>query len=275
MQKPLIILPCSKDKRPNAAMAKDLYLGKGYLPLLDKSYATLQCDYDLAIMSAKYGLVHAFQVIEPYEQKLSEDSLPQLVKQKARSANALIKSLAPSKIIACLPKLYLTALREMLNEANSDIELNTPAKGAGIGSQRGFLVEELKQLAPKYIDIHFFGNKTKGKPQPCAMLRFTKGDCFRPWLKNTVNEKGIHPTYGRQVEIAHLRNTRSGPKMICTNGHDWSSINVQFGLPSELSAFIRQFIDENVDVYGTSTNKPVFYFSELEKLYGESLQLAG
>lgn len=144
--KPLFVLPCSADKASVPAKAIELYQGKGYLPLVKNSIATLGIDYNLAILSAKYGLIHALDVIDPYEKKLVYADLPAFIHQHSRRANALVSACDPSKIIACLPKFYLHAFTSMLSNAHRDIAILTPPAGGGIGIQRGFLANQLALL---------------------------------------------------------------------------------------------------------------------------------
>ena len=266
MQKPLIILPCSQEKLSEPAIAMKLYQGKGYLPLLSKTTASIRMDYDLAILSAKYGLIDAFDTIAPYELKLSKESLPAFVKQQSRKANALIKNKAPSEIIACLPKRYLEALTLMLNEDNALIPMTTPPAGAGIGSQRGFLASALKAIEPRYLDVFFFGEEQSGKTSKSAIIRIRPGTEFFPWLKNDA-ENGNRPVYGKLVTAEKFINDGSVQKIIDTNGNAWSTSSYKFGLSDEVKTFISNFIFENVDVCDESYS--VFEFSELQSAFNE------
>lgn len=247
MSKPLIILPCSQEKLSESAAALKLYQGKGYIPLLDKSTASIGMDYDLAFLSAKYGLVHAYEEIEPYEQKLSPETLPVLVDSKKRAGNSLIKSLSPSSIIACLPKLYLRALLEMLNEDHQQIPLACPEAGSGIGSQRGFLASQLRAIEPAFTDVFFFGHKTKGKPSPTMLVRIAPGVTFRPWLRNEGPD--MKPEYGKPVTAAKFINSRSGNSIVDDKGQIWSTTSFKFGLCDEQKHAIMTYIDENAGAY--------------------------
>lgn len=266
MQKPLIILPCSQEKLSEPAVALKLYQGKGYFPLLSKTTASLGMDYDLAILSAKYGLIDAYETIEPYELKLSRETLPAFVKQQSRKANALIKNKAPSEIIACLPKLYLEALTLMLNEDNALIPMTTPPAGAGIGSQRGFLASALKAIEPRYLDVFFFGKEESGKTSKSAIVRIRPGTEFFPWLKND-EENGYRPVHGKLVTAEKFINDGSVQRIIDTNGNAWCTSNFKFGLSAEIKTFISSYILEYVDVCDEGYS--VFEFSELQSAFNE------
>jgi hypothetical protein len=267
MQKPLIILPCSQEKLSVPARAINLYQGKGYLPLLSKSTASVGIDYDLAILSAKYGLIHANEMIEPYEQKLEKDAMEGFIKSNARKANALIRKLNPTRIITCLPKLYLNALTSMINENNALIELKVPPEGAGIGSQRGFLASALKALEPNYLDIFFFGKTPSGRLENSVFVRIRPGTKFRPWLRNDV-ENAYSPVYGDVVTAEKFISDGNGQRIVDTNGNKWRTDQFKFGLDNGFSDFISTYLHDNVERY--TDDYQVIEFSELESKFFET-----
>lgn len=67
---PLIVLGCGKHKRPHAAPAIDLYTGTFTRAQADWARSVTTQDR-IVIFSARYGLVRADQVIEPYDVTLT------------------------------------------------------------------------------------------------------------------------------------------------------------------------------------------------------------
>jgi len=66
-----IITSCSKDKLDYSAMAVNLYQGQFFQAVV-KINTILHAD--LYVMSAKYGLIQAWQEIEPYNQRIENKS---------------------------------------------------------------------------------------------------------------------------------------------------------------------------------------------------------
>ena len=71
MSETIALVSCVKQKRASACAAQDLY--GSTLFRLARAYAERHADRWF-ILSARYGLVHPQQVIEPYEQTLTDAS---------------------------------------------------------------------------------------------------------------------------------------------------------------------------------------------------------
>ena len=83
-------ISCSKSKKSYPAPARDLYQGA----LFKKALAYAEAHFDhVYILSAKYGVVHPDQIIEPYDKTLKEMSKKereewyQLVKKQMQELN--------------------------------------------------------------------------------------------------------------------------------------------------------------------------------------------
>lgn len=144
---PLIVLPCSADKLSYPSRAIDFYQGKGYLPVLRKKTTLhLGSDYNLAFVSAVYGLVMADEILSPYDLKMTAKQANWLVANKSEPAQAKLLKLNPAKVIACLPKLYLSTFEKLTNSDGLELTVLKPTRGSGIGHQRQFLSVEMDKL---------------------------------------------------------------------------------------------------------------------------------
>ncbi len=87
--KPTLILPCSEKKLPHSALAFDLYQGTGYLSIVKQwSQVELSQVFNLFFLSAKYGLIHASELIEPYEQVMTDERVSMLGANKVLVSKA-------------------------------------------------------------------------------------------------------------------------------------------------------------------------------------------
>ena len=65
----LIITSCSKNKASRPMQAKNLYEGQFFKGV---KHFSENFGFDLAILSAKYGLISSNQVIKPYNKKIQK-----------------------------------------------------------------------------------------------------------------------------------------------------------------------------------------------------------
>ena len=68
-----VFISCVKTKRDSRCKAKDMYIS----PLFKKAYQYAQqfvAEDKIYILSAKYGLIHSSQMIDPYEKTLNSDN---------------------------------------------------------------------------------------------------------------------------------------------------------------------------------------------------------
>lgn len=67
-----VFISCVKTKRSSRCMAKDMYIS----PLFKKAYQyalKFVSEDKIYILSAKYGLIHSSQMIDPYEKTLNAE----------------------------------------------------------------------------------------------------------------------------------------------------------------------------------------------------------
>lgn len=224
---PLIVLPCSADKLSHPAKAVDFYLGKGYLPVLkNKINLRMGRDYDLAFMSAKYGLVLADEVLSPYDLKMTVKQAAWLVDNKSERAINKLKKLNPSKIIACLPKLYLSTFERMVAGLESGINLIKPTKSSGIGLQRQFLSMELDKLTNGVASFFSFYDLDSKNETVTTIIEIRTGDVFTPYLGGVGENKKI----GTPVKIKQIIVNNDSPIIIDETNDKYSLFDVSNGL---------------------------------------------
>jgi len=122
--KVLVILGCSKRKLTHAARARDLYQGALFKAGL--AYAT-RAGADVAILSAKYGVLHPDDLVEPYDLQMTIPLARQYAQQPA--AQAELKDLVREyeRIWVVAGKAY----RILLNEVWDDRFHNAIVGGIG------------------------------------------------------------------------------------------------------------------------------------------------
>ncbi|ABL87304.1 conserved hypothetical protein [Pyrobaculum islandicum DSM 4184] len=111
-----IVTNCTAEKLRVAAPARELYRGpsvRRIVKVLDE-VRSAGVPAALYIISARYGLVHENQVLEPYDVTLSGRS-PEEIKKWARSVgllNAIAELIENSTVILVVSKPYYIAVEE-------------------------------------------------------------------------------------------------------------------------------------------------------------------
>lgn len=135
------VIPCSGDKAPHPAPARDLYRGQMFLNTLrtvlhdaERTQRELGFQCHILIMSAKYGLVELGQVIAPYDCTIrDEDSVP--VEALTAQAQALGIDWEGDEVYCLLPIAYFRKLDEALRTLDVYAH-NVYEAIRGIGTQR-------------------------------------------------------------------------------------------------------------------------------------------
>jgi cytoplasmic iron level regulating protein YaaA (DUF328/UPF0246 family) len=140
-EKPTLILPCSASKLATSAPAYHLYTGTGYLGIVKQfSEELLKKHFNIYFVSAKLGLIKAFDVIEPYEEPMTAKRLKQMKLNDFLGTQAKTLASEFSKTKDCymmIPKAYKELLHHYIDDV---ININNVVESAGgIGSQRGQL----------------------------------------------------------------------------------------------------------------------------------------
>jgi hypothetical protein len=137
MSQTLVITSCCKKKLDYPAPARELYQGQLFKIVCE--YAEKN-NYDLIILSAKYGLIALNDVIEPYDQQLKSVKDAKIMAERIYDSLAVILS-SYKKIIVIMGKYYRRAIEDMLKfwanvTPEASYEIITDKRGIGGLKQR-------------------------------------------------------------------------------------------------------------------------------------------
>ena len=106
----LLIISCSKRKKPNLLRgpAIELYDGPFY-KILRKC---IPPNLDILIISAKYGLIDANEIIETYDLKMTQERALGLSVQIKQKLGEVLSNKHYEKIFIMLGKVYMVALTD-------------------------------------------------------------------------------------------------------------------------------------------------------------------
>jgi hypothetical protein len=133
----VMLIACSKAKRPHEAVAAELYQGD----LFKKARALAENrGARWFVLSAKHGVVSPDRVLHPYD-----DTLAHATRDRLAAWNALVLSqLVEAKLLA--EPLEILAGRCYRGWA-SCLDATVPMRGMGIGKQKAWLAEQLRRAA--------------------------------------------------------------------------------------------------------------------------------
>lgn len=239
--KPLFVIPCSAQKKGGSWPAYDLYLGKGYLPLIKKCSSKLGQDFNLAFVSAKYGLVPAERVIQSYDAKLSASNCEIFAEQTQSRALRELEQLNPSVIYCCLPNSYERVF--MLWVSMSQYRCAIPANNGGIGFQRQFLSKSLNLVSakqPLVVNIFVESNAATRSVQ----INVRKGDQISVWVCGNPTDGG---TFSAMRTVRNVEEDRFGRPTGITDddGLYWNHGQVSMGLKNQLKMMGKCLISRN------------------------------
>lgn len=144
------LVSCSKQKLDHACPARELYSKSA---LFRKALAYARAHYDqVFILSAKYGLVHPDQELEPYDQSLNDmdrDAIGTwawMVYRQMEEAGLL--ELPDMGLYFHAGKKYRKQLRDFVwANYRGGILIKVPLKGMGIGHQLAFYTKWQEEAA--------------------------------------------------------------------------------------------------------------------------------
>jgi hypothetical protein len=154
----LVIIGCGKGKRSVASPARDLYTGtyiRNAVRWSDSIGATI------LILSAKYGLVDADQVIEPYEASLSVPGsygAPQVDAERSVSPAVVRRQVRDrglsGPVITLAGKAYLAMLRQAdLEPYNPFFDLARHRFGDARSGYQSMLMKEYAGTIPQVAHV--------------------------------------------------------------------------------------------------------------------------
>lgn len=131
------LVGCAAAKLRRPAPARDLYVSQ----LFKKAAAYAEANTDRwFVLSAKYGLVAADDVIEPYDAKLGTKTGPPIwdwAQDVAAQLRVALLDVESPELLVLAGEQYRTCLRFV------DYPARVPMQGMGIGQQLGYLTAEL------------------------------------------------------------------------------------------------------------------------------------
>jgi len=144
------LIACSATKAPVAAPAASLYRGDLFRKAL--AWAQRGGFTEVAVLSAKHGLVPLHQVVEPYDDSLTSATMLERRRWAARVLASLQQRwpLAEAcEVTLMAGRLYTEPLVALLMAAAPRTHVRRPLAGLGIGQQKAWLANRLRGgLAP-------------------------------------------------------------------------------------------------------------------------------
>ncbi|WP_200952103.1 DUF6884 domain-containing protein [Arthrobacter sp. Soil736] len=133
------LVGCASQKLTRPAPARELYVSQLFRKA--SAYAELTCDR-WYVLSAKHGVVHPDEILEPYDMRLGTNhrTTPPIHPWAARVRDQMAVEFAGIenvKLIALAGEQYRTVL------LNSQWPSEVPMHGLGIGQQLGWLTAQL------------------------------------------------------------------------------------------------------------------------------------
>ena len=247
----ILIIPCSEAKLGFSADALSLYQGTGYLGVVRQFNRKHLLDvFNLFFLSAKYGLVPAEKIIAPYEHKMT----PQRAEHLSSSEKFLVQSSLylsgtdkSAHVFVVVPKLYAGVAKAFLNNAGF-VNINTPVKGSGIGSQRGYLKEVLQSALKTQSQLstglmsYFVDNPVLSSADVLVDVLVAVGDKFRPWIHNCPENCG--PNFDSTRTVTQLVPIKNNDKHISgvvdERGVYWSTNHLRLGFHDEQREYVKQ-----------------------------------
>jgi cytoplasmic iron level regulating protein YaaA (DUF328/UPF0246 family) len=136
--RPIVLISCVKSKRSHRCKAGDMYTS----PLFQKmmAYADRLKPKETFILSAKYGLLHPNDIIEPYERTLKEMKSS----ERLAWANRVIEQLRKHRDLSNDHFVFLAGAAYRQNLIPYLKHYSIPMKGLGLGKQLQWLGLQLQ-----------------------------------------------------------------------------------------------------------------------------------
>jgi hypothetical protein len=139
------LIACSATKAAVAAPAADLYRGDLFRKAL--TWAQREAYTEMAILSARHGVVPLHQVVEPYDDSLTTATLLERRRWAARVLASLLERwplAGGCEVTFMAGRRYTEPLVELLMAAAPRTEVRRPLAGLGIGQQKAWLANRLQ-----------------------------------------------------------------------------------------------------------------------------------
>jgi hypothetical protein len=139
------LIACSATKAAVAAPAADLYQGDLFRKAL--AWAQRQAYTEVAILSARHGLVPLHQVVEPYDDSLTTAPMLERRRWAAHVLASLLQRwplVEACEVTLMAGRRYTEPLVALLMAAAPRTQVHRPLAGLGIGQQKAWLAERLQ-----------------------------------------------------------------------------------------------------------------------------------
>lgn len=131
----VVLLSCSATKLSHPAPARELYRGSIFRKSLALAYRRYGLGVEIAVLSAKYGLVGIDEMIEPYNLNLLTAPMAFVTEWATRTRPMVVARYPSAHFIGLVPHRYALALEGL------DVEL--PMEGMRNGKRLRWLTEAL------------------------------------------------------------------------------------------------------------------------------------
>jgi hypothetical protein len=138
----LVLVGCGKAKRSVPSPASDLYTGTLFRAALAYAHARFG---EIAIVSARYGLVVPWRTLEPYDFTITKlDALAQdaWAKDVVEHLSVLAGFSLPYRVTLLMGEAYAAPLRANLARDERCIEVREPLRGLPLGARLRWLTKE-------------------------------------------------------------------------------------------------------------------------------------
>lgn len=124
------LISCVGEKLPKASQASELYQSTWFKKA--RGYVE-QTEDDWYVISAKYGLVHNQEVVEPYEKTLNTMKVDERKAWASEAFSHILKRIPKGEVVIMAGQNYREFLTPLLIDAGYVV--STPLEGLGIGQQ--------------------------------------------------------------------------------------------------------------------------------------------
>lgn len=134
-----LVIPCGKNKQAVPARARAMYVGCSFVAARDAAMAT---GLPWFILSAKYGLIHPDDVIDPYDLTYGRNTGCPAGTVRTQAARLI----PTGTVVSLCPQRYTDVLMEALGADR----VIAPLTGLGIGYQRQVFarIRKARNLTP-------------------------------------------------------------------------------------------------------------------------------
>lgn len=121
----VVLLSCSATKLPHPAPARELYRGQRFQKALRWAYRKFGPGVEVAVLSAKHGLVGIDQILAPYDSSVLVMRKAELAEWAARTREQLVARYPGAHFVAVVPMQYTAALE--------GLDAEVPFRGMKLG----------------------------------------------------------------------------------------------------------------------------------------------